>query len=158
MYTCTSRSRRKFLSSCRWETEPRGGARRPWDKKGTRESRDCRILSRLAGAATLLKRSANNSRFEEQRRRRPRRCLRCLRRLRRRRRRVSPSSRAKRVEARRQQRSEVTSRKSFAITHNGSRRVWRIVNQLTLSQLSSLANERANQGETRKRKRERRRN
>lgn len=116
---------------------------RRWrDKNGTRESRGARrllSLSRLAdaahGVATPLERRSNNSRFEEQHRWSS-----------------SSSSGSPLLVTRekgwgKEERSEVGAGKSFAITHNGSRRVWRIVNRLTLSQLSFLANERAGQSE-----------
>lgn len=135
---------RSFPRRLSLENESAGVAarvRRWRDKNGTRESRGARrllSLSRLAdavhGVATPLERRSNNSRFEEQRRW------------------SSTSSGSPLLVTRekgwgKEERSEVGAEKSFAITHNGSRRVWRIVNRLTLSQLSFLANERAGQSE-----------
>lgn len=135
---------RSFPRRLSLENESAGVAarvRRWRDKNGTRESRGARrllSLSRLAdaarGIATPLERRSNNSRFEEQRRW------------------SSTSSGSPLLVTRekgwgKEERSEVGAEKSFAITHNGSRRVWRIVNRLTLSQLSFLANERAGQSE-----------
>ena len=135
---------RSFSRRLSLENESAGVAarvRRWRDKNGTRESRGARrllSLSRLAdaahGVATPLERRSNNSRFEEQHRW------------------WSSSSGSPLLVTRekgwgKEERSEVGAGKSFAITHNGSRGVWRIVNRLTLSQLSFLANERAGQSE-----------